>query len=73
MLRPDFDKAVELNKTIEFYSLIQKTLNASGVDSIIHPNLIIQFGKDFVQILKDDLLPSVNNKLEQAKNDFDKL
>lgn len=73
MTSETFQKAAEANKRIELYNHLQKVLNASGVETIIHPELQARFGKDFIQLLRDDLLPSVNSKLEQAKTDLENL
>lgn len=73
MTKEIFDKATELNKAIEFYTLMEKYLTASGVKSIVNNEIQNHFGEDFCSRLKDDMLPSVSQKLIQAKKDFGNL
>jgi hypothetical protein len=68
-----FQQAADAHKRIEFYAYLQKLLNASGVSFIIHPEIQTKYGGEFVQVLKDDILPSVDIKLEQARKDLDNL
>lgn len=69
------EKALALKERVDVYTLLSKTLHASGVLSLLSPTVQerIKGDSELIEGLTADIMPAIDAKLEQAKNDFDKL
>ena len=68
-----FDVLKNKNVSINVISKSGTTTEPAIAFRIFRAFLEEKYGKEFVQILKDDLLPSVNIKLEEAKKELENL